>query len=132
MGALSTFLNDLVAYLPALVAGLFVLLVGIWAAERLAGLVDGIDDSRATSIAAIVVKVFVYYLTVTIAMATIGFDIEPLTNLLTTFVVAFFGALALALAIGIGVAVGLGGKDYVAENVDDWVGTVKETMEDNE
>ena len=128
VGALSTFLDDLVAYLPALVGGLLVLLVGIWVAERVAGLVADIGDSRATDLAAVAVKVLIYYLTATIALATIGFEIALLTNLFTGFVVAFFGALALALAIGIGVAVGLGGQEYVAENIDGWMGTVTESI----
>lgn len=130
--ALSRFLDELVAYLPALVGGLAVLLVGIWAAERVAALVADVDDSRTTNIVAVVVKVFIYYLTVTIALATIGFEIALLTTLFTGFVVAFFGALALALAIGIGVAVGLGSKEYVAENVDDWMGTVRESIEEED
>lgn len=121
IGALSTLLNDFAGYLPALFAGLLVLLVGIWAAERVGDLVSESDEGRTARIAGTVVKVFIYYLTVTIALSTIGVEIAPLTNLFTAFVVAFFGALAIALAIGIGVAVGLGGQDYVAENIDDWM-----------
>jgi len=121
IGALSTLLNGFAAYLPALIAGLLVLLVGIWAAERIGDLVGESDDSRTAHIAGLLVKVLIYYLTVTIALSTIGIEITPLTNLFTAFAVAFFGALAIALAIGIGVAVGLGGQDYVAENIDDWM-----------
>ncbi|GAB7094130.1 hypothetical protein JCM30237_12820 [Halolamina litorea] len=127
VGALSTFLDEVVAYLPALVGGLIVLLVGIWVAERVADLVADAGDSRATDLAAVAVKVFIYYLAVTIALATIGFEITLLTNLFTGFVVAFFGALALALAIGIGIAVGLGGQEYVAENIDGWMSRVADS-----
>lgn len=132
VGALSAFLDDLVAYLPALVGGLLVLLVGIWVAERVAGLVADVGDSRGTDVAAVVVKVFIYYLAATIALATIGFEIALLTSLFTGFVVAFFGALALALAIGIGVAVGLGGQEYVADNIDGWMGTMKESVREED
>jgi uncharacterized membrane protein (GlpM family) len=130
VGSLSTFLGDLVDYVPALVGGLLVLLVGIWVAEKVADIVAGTGDSRAVGLAAVAVKVFVYYLTVTVALATVGVSVAPLTNLFTAFVVAFFGALAVALAIGVGVAVGLGGKDYVAENIDDWAGSVSESVEE--
>jgi hypothetical protein len=75
------------------------------------------------------VKILIYYITITIALGTIGFEIDPLTSLFTTFMVAFLGALALALAIGIGVAVGLGGKDYVAENIDGWMGQARSVAE---
>jgi hypothetical protein len=128
----STFMQTLVGYVPALVGGLLVLLVGIWVAERVADLVRETDDSRMVGLAALAVKVFIYYIAITIALGTIGFDISPLTDLFMAFVVAFFGALALALAIGIGVAVGLGGQDYVAENIDDWASSVRKTAEIDE
>jgi len=119
--ALSTLLDTFAGYLPALVGGLLVLLVGIWVAERVGNLVDGMGEGRMIHVASIGVKILVYYITITIAVATIGFEILVLTNLFTAFVAAFFGALAIALAIGIGLAVGLGGQDYVAENIDGWV-----------
>ena len=131
--ALSTLLNTFAGYLPALVAGLLVLLVGIWIAERVSALVAGSDEGRAIQLAALGVKVLIYYIVVTLTLDTIGIDVTVLTNLFTTFVVAFLGALALALAIGIGIAVGLGGQDYVAENIDGWVSRGRrEISEDDE
>jgi len=129
---LSTFLDELVAYLPALVGGLLVLLVGIWVAERVGDTVAASGDSQATHIGAIVVKVFIYYLAATIALSTIGFEIALLTTLFTGFFVAFFGALALALAIGIGLAVGFGAQDYVHDNIDGWMGTAKRSVEEDD
>jgi small-conductance mechanosensitive channel len=129
--ALSQLLNTFAGSLPALVGGLLVLLVGIWVAERLADIVDDMGDGRPTHVASLVVKVFVYYITVTIALGTIGFNTAPLTSLFTAFVVAFLGVFALALAIGIGVAIGLGGQDYVAEDVDDWAASLRATAEDD-
>lgn len=126
VAALSTLLNSFAGYLPALVGGLLVLLVGIWVAERVAGLVRESGDGRLMGVAALFVKVLIYYLTVTIALGTIGFETTVLETTFTAFVVAFFGALALALAIGIGIAVGFGGQDFVAENIDDWAGTASE------
>ena len=129
IGPLSELLNTFAGYFPALVAGLLVLLVGIWLAERVAALISGTDESRAMDLAGLAVKILIYYITITIALGTIGFEIDPLTSLFTTFMVAFLGALALALAIGIGVAVGLGGKDYVAENIDGWMGQARSVAE---
>jgi low affinity Fe/Cu permease len=128
--ALSSLLNAFAGYLPALIGGLVVLLVGIWIAERAGRLVSGSDESRIMDLAGLAVKVVIYYITITIALDTIGFETTVLTNLFTTFVVAFFGALALALAIGIGVAVGLGGQDYVRENIGSWVGSAQESVID--
>ena len=118
---LSTLLNTFSSYLPALVGALIVLLVGIWIAERVGALVSESDESRLAHLAGIAVKILIYYITITIALGTMGFETAVLTTLFTTFVVTFFGALGLALAIGIGVAVGLGGKEYVAENIDHWM-----------
>jgi len=123
--ALSTLLNTFAGYLPVLAGGLIVLLVGIWVAERVGRIVSESDEGRATNLAGVAVKVFIYYLTITIVLDTVGVATGLLTNTFTAFVVAFFGALALALAIGIGIAVGLGGQDYVAENIDDWADSAR-------
>jgi low affinity Fe/Cu permease len=130
--ALSTLLNTFSGYLPALVGALIVLLVGIWVAERVGDLVSESDDSRLAHVAGIAVKVLIYYITVTIALSTIGFETVVLTTLFTTFTVAFFGALGLALAIGIGVAFGLGGHEYVAENIDDWMDELKKSASETD
>ncbi|WP_436935527.1 mechanosensitive ion channel family protein [Halovenus marina] len=126
--ALSSLLNDFAGYLPSLAAGLLVLLVGIWLAERVADIVSESGDGRPMVVASLVVKVFIYYMTITVVLSTIGVNASPLTNLFTVFVVAFFGALGLALALGIGIAVGLGGQDFVAENIDEWFGTAKDSI----
>jgi hypothetical protein len=118
---LSMLLDDFAGYLPALFAGLLVLVVGIWLAEVIEDIVTGASEGRIGMLLGIAAKVFVYYVTITVTLTTIGVDASPLTTLFTTFVVAFFGALAIALAIGIGIAFGLGGQDYVAENIDGWM-----------
>ena len=128
IAVLADLFNTFAGYLPALVAGLLVLLVGIWAAERAAEVVRETDDSRTFHLASLFVKVVIYYITVTLALATIGINITILTTLFTAFIAAFFGALAIALALGIGLAVGLGGQDYVAENIDDWVTSVTDNI----
>jgi hypothetical protein len=122
---LSTLLNTFSGHIPALAGGLVVLLVGIWVAERVGMLISESDESRLAHIAGLAVKIFIYYITITVALSTVGFDTRVLTNLFTAFTVAFFGALALALAIGIGIAVGFGGQDYVSENIDSWVRSVR-------
>lgn len=128
IAALSTLLNEFAGYLPALAAGLVVLLVGIWLGERAADVVADTGDGRATHLAGVGVKLLVYYLTVTIALATVGVDVTVLTNLFSTIVVLSVGGLALSLAIGAGLAFGLGGQDFVAENIDDWAASFNTTM----
>lgn len=123
--ALQDLLDTFAAYLPALVGGLVVLLVGIWVAERVGDMVAGSDEGAATQYAGLAAKLLIYYVTITIALAAIGFETFVLVSLFTTFVVAFFGAAALALAIGAGVAIGLGAQDYVHDNIGDWMSSAR-------
>lgn len=127
--ALSDLLDTFAAYLPALAGGLVVLLVGIWVAERVGALVAESGDTAATHWAGLAVKLLIYYVTATIALATIGFQTAILTGLFTAFFAAFFGAFAIALAIGLGVAIGLGGQDYVEENIGGWMASLRDLTE---
>lgn len=131
IAALSELLNEFASYLPALSAGLLVLLVGVWLAERVAMVVENSGDGQPAHVAAVGAKLLVYYLTITIGLATVGVDVSVLTDLFSTVVITFFGALGLALAIGVGVAVGLGGQDFVSENIDDWAASVSGSLEDD-
>lgn len=128
--ALSTLLNDFAGYLPSLAAGLIVLLVGVWLAERVAEIVRESGRGRMIDLGAVATKVLIYFLTITIVLDTVGIDVSPLTNLFTAFFVAFFGALALALAIGAGIALGLGGQDFVEANIDDWYRAAKGSVDE--
>lgn len=128
--ALSTLLNEFAAYLPALIGGLVVLLVGIWIAERVGDLVAGSDPGRMTDVAGLAVKLIIYFITATVALDALGFGTALLTSVFVAFVVSFFGALGLALAIGIGVALGLGGQEYVRQNIGRWGREVRQTVEE--
>ncbi len=123
--ALSELLNDFAAFIPALIGGILVLIVGVFLADRLEEIVANTDRSRLTSLAGLGVKLFVYYITITIALDTVGFATGVLTTFFTAAVTAFFGALGVALALGIGIGVGWGSKDYVAENIDRWVANAR-------
>lgn len=127
--ALTDVLNSFASYLPSLAAGLVVLLAGIWLAERAYGVVVDLGDSQPTHIAGIGVKLLVYYLTVTIALSTVGVDTAIFTQLFSAFAIALFGALGLATAIGAGLALGLGGKDFVAKNIDDWAAPLTDAVD---
>ncbi|WP_435079928.1 mechanosensitive ion channel family protein [Halococcus sp. AFM35] len=128
--ALSEPLTDFIGQIPLLLGGLAVLVVGIYVADLLGDLVANADRSRAADIAGLAVQLFVYYIVIVFALDTAGFDTSVLTTLFTSFVTALFGALGLALAIAIGIGLGWGSKDYVAENIDDWVGSARESADD--
>ncbi len=122
---LSRLLNNFAGYVPTLIGGLIVLFLGILLAEFVEDVVADTDASRLTTLIGLGVKLFIYYIAITIALNTIGFSTTVLTTLFTAAVTAFFGALGLALAIALGIGVGWGSKDYVAENIDDWMASAR-------
>ncbi|EMA48257.1 mechanosensitive ion channel family protein [Halococcus salifodinae] len=128
--ALSEPLTDFIGQIPLILGALAVLIVGIYVADLLGDMVASVDASRAADIAGLAVQLFVYYIVIVFALDTAGFDTSVLTSLFDTVITAFFGALGLALAIGVGGMLALGGQDFVAENIDDWVGSARSSASD--
>jgi hypothetical protein len=122
---LTQMFTGVTGYLPVLIGALIILLIGIYAADLLGDLVADADASRAADYAGLAVKVFVYYVTITIVLNRLGLQVGVLQTAFTAAVTAFFGALGLGLAIAIGIGVGWGSKDYVANNIDDWMGSAR-------
>lgn len=126
---LSVWVEELLSILPALVAGVVILLVGFVVATYVA---EFLRDSQAAARAGITplfvtaVQLTLYLLVVVLGLDTMGVDVR----ILTTFARAFAFGLAGAVAIGLGVAFGLGSKDYVARNIEDWVEGARETATD--
>ncbi len=118
---LSEWLATAVSYLPAFVAGLLVIVLGFVVADFVG---DAIERTRAatetayTSAFATGVRVFLYFTVLVIGLDTMGVDV----TLLNTMVQALAWGLAAAVAIGVGVALGWGGKDYVHDNIEGWMG----------
>lgn len=129
---LSELLATFAGYIPALIAGLVILVVGVLVAEYAGEIAAESTPSNVSAVASGAVRLFVYYITITLALGAIGIETAILMNFFTVFVAALFGALALALAIGIGVSVGLGSKDYVAENIDEWADQAQDAVTDSE
>ncbi len=125
---LSDLLATITAYIPQLIGGLVVLLVGVWIGDWLGGLVADTDRSRLTDYVGIGVKVFVYYLVITIALQTAGFGASILNALFVIVMTALFGSLALAFIIAVGVGGALGSKDYIADNIAGWMGSARESV----
>ena len=67
-----------------LIGGLAVLIAGILIADFVGGLVASTDGRRLTDIFGVAVKIFIYYMTATLTLNTIGFATDVLTNLLTS------------------------------------------------
>ncbi|RQG92793.1 hypothetical protein EA462_00760 [Natrarchaeobius halalkaliphilus] len=115
----STWAQDLLSYVPPIVVGLIVLFLGFYLASYAADQVRQSPIARGSGVSpalAGVTKGLLYFVVLVIGLETMGVDV----TILHTFAqaLAYGGGLAAALAIGI--AFGWGGKDYVAENIDDW------------
>jgi hypothetical protein len=113
--AVSDVLRQLLLWIPNLVVGIVVLVIGGLAANALANLIRGATAQGGFShpdLLATVAKVAVWAFAIVIAVNQIGIA-ETLVN---TLFMAVVGAVAIAL----GLAFGLGGRDTAAKIVQDW------------
>jgi hypothetical protein len=122
---LSGLLTSITAYISQLVGALVILLVGIWLGDWVGKIVADTDARKLTTYVGSSVKVFIYYITITITLQTAGFDASILTTFFTIVVSAIAGALAIAFIIAVGVGGAFGSKVYIADNIDDWVESAK-------
>jgi small-conductance mechanosensitive channel len=117
---LSEWIASAVSYLPALVAGLLIIVVGFVVADFLADVVahtESVTDTGYTDAFADGLRIFLYFVVTVIGLGTMGVDVQ----ILNTFAQAAAWGVAAGVALAIGIAFGLGGRDYVAENIDDWL-----------
>jgi small-conductance mechanosensitive channel len=117
---LSEWITEAVSYLPALVAGALIIVVGFVLADFLADVIartESLTDTGYTDVFADGVRVFLYFIAIVIGLDTIGVDVQ----ILHTFSQAAAFGLAAGIALAIGIAFGWGGKDYVAENIGSWM-----------
>ena len=123
---LSQFINDAAAYLPALIAGVLIIVVGFIVADFVGDVIQrsaSTTGSDAGSMLASAVQVFLYFIVIVVGLDTMQVNVE----ILYIFAGALAGGLGLAVAIGLGIAFGLGGRDYVADNIDRWAGHASDT-----
>jgi small-conductance mechanosensitive channel len=118
---LSTWISEAVSYLPAIVAGVLLILVGFVFADFIADAIartETITDARYTSMVADGVRFFVYFVVLVMGLDTMGVDVQ----ILYLFAQALAVGLAVGVALAIGIAFGWGGKDYVANHIEGWMG----------
>nr|WP_256534026.1 hypothetical protein [Halovivax cerinus] len=118
---LSEWVSTAVSYLPAFVAGLLVITIGFVVADFIGDIIErtrAATETAYTSWFANGARIFLYATALVIGLETMGIDV----GILYVFARALAWGLAAAVAIGAGVAFGWGGKDYVSENIDRWMG----------
>lgn len=117
---LSEWIATAVSYLPAFVAGALIIVVGFVLADFLADIVSHtktVTDTNYTGVFADGVRVFLYFIAIVIGLGTMGVDVQ----ILNTFAQAAAYGVAAGIALAMGIAFGLGGRDYVATNIGDWL-----------
>ena len=123
---LSQWVDTAVSYLPSFIAGLVIIVLGFILADFLANAIEHAATATRDQIAALFAdgtRIFLYFIAIVIGLDTMGVDV----GILYIFAGAAAFGLALALAIGIGLAIGLGGREYVNENIDHWMHSARET-----
>lgn len=122
---LSQWLSTALSYLPAFIAGLLVIVLGFVIADFIG---DAITQTRAatetsyTKWFATGTRMFLYFTAIVIGLDTMGIDV----SILFVFARAISWGIAAAIAIGAGLALGLGGQDYVSNNIGRWMGKAKQ------
>ncbi|MFC6717488.1 hypothetical protein ACFQGT_04620 [Natrialbaceae archaeon GCM10025810] len=117
---LSAWIAQAVSYLPAFIAGLAVIVLGFVVADFIG---DAIERTRAATHSAYTgwfangARVFLYFTAIVVGLDTMQIDV----GILYVFARALAWGIAAAVAIGVGVAVGWGGKDYVSNNIGNWM-----------
>lgn len=117
---LSEWISVAISYLPAFVAGALIIVLGFVLADFLADIVahmQTVTDTNYTDVFADGVRVFLYFISIVIGLGTMGVDVQ----ILNTFAQATAFGLAAGVALAIGISFGLGGRDYVATNIGDWL-----------
>ncbi|WP_266078455.1 mechanosensitive ion channel family protein [Haladaptatus caseinilyticus] len=125
IATLSEWVAVAVSYLPALIAGLLVIVIGFVVADFIG---DAIMRTRAATHTAYTnwfatgTRLFLYFTAIVIGLDTMGIDV----GILYVFARALAWGLAAAVAIGVGVAFGWGGRDYVASHIDSWMSSASQ------
>jgi small-conductance mechanosensitive channel len=123
---LSLWINTAVSYLPAFIAGLLIIVIGFILADFLATAIERAATATRDRTAAMFAdgtRIFLYFIAIVVGLETMGVDV----GILYIFAGAAAFGLALALAIGVGLAIGLGGREYVDQNIDRWMRSARKT-----
>lgn len=117
---LSEWIGEAVSYLPAFIAGALIIVFGFILADFVADIVthtEAVTETKYTDMFADGLRVFLYFVVTVIGLGTMGVDVQ----MLNTFAQAAAWGLAAGIALAIGIAFGLGGQNYVAANIGNWL-----------
>jgi len=110
----TNFVNQIVLYIPNLIAGILILVVGLIGINYIMDWMKSMLSRQKVAFANIItmgLQALLSLVVIVIALDQLQID----TQIIYTFLVPLAWGLAAGLAIAIGIAVGVGGKDVAAE-----------------
>ncbi len=122
---LSQFMARVVEYLPSFIAGIFILIFGLMAADFVGDAITAVGREAKieyAGLASAVVRGMLYLVVIIVGLSTMRIDV----SILNTIVTAMAWGLAGAVAIGGGLAIGFGLRDYVSKRAEEWMKKAEE------
>jgi hypothetical protein len=110
----SNFINQIVLYIPNLIAGILILVVGLIGINYVMDWMKGLLKSQNVAFANIItigLQALLSLVVIVIALDQLQID----TTIIYTFLVPLAWGIAAAIAIAAGIAFGVGGKDVAAD-----------------
>lgn len=123
---LSQFMTRVIEYLPSFIAGVFILIFGLMAADFVGDAITAIGKEAKIEyarIASTLVRAIFYLVVIIIGLSTMKIDVSILYTIITAAAWGFAGA----IAIGGGLAIGFGLRDIVAKKAEEWMKKAEET-----
>ena len=121
---LSQWISQAVSYMPSFIGGLLIIVLGFILADFIADAVQRTETATRTGYTNIIssaIRIFLYFIVTVIGLDTIGVEVQ----ILNIFATALAWGLAAGIGLAIAIAFGWGGKDYVNNNINDWVHDMK-------
>lgn len=126
--ALEPFATAAVQYLPSLIGGLLILVIGLVAVDLASDLSRAASIEARVEYAGVVIlgfRLILYFAVAVVALSIMKVDVSILYIVANALA---WGAAAGA-GVGLGIALGWGLKDLVARNAERWIGGAREAAE---
>jgi Na+/H+ antiporter NhaA len=126
LAELTTWLNQLIGYVPQLLGGLLLIVAGIIVSDYAVTVVKRSTSGKTAALLPGILKGVLYFVVVVMGLDTAGIDVTIVYMLGESLSLA----IGIGLALAIGLSLGLGSKEYVAEHVDEWSSETRPTSGD--
>lgn len=110
----SNFVNQIVLYIPNLIAGALILVIGLLAINFLMNWFEGMMKAENVAFANIISMALKALFSIVVIVIALD-QLRIQTDIIYTFLVPLAWGFGIGLAIAIGIAFGVGGKDVVAD-----------------